>query len=60
MEEKKIEIGTVVALNSGGPDMTVVDATGDYVECIWFTTNTADGYCRGTFQKKTVTVKDYL
>ncbi len=38
-EEKKIEVGSVVVLKSGGPQMTVdgfTDAEQSRVSCVWF------------------------
>ena len=33
--EDKLKIGDVVVLNSGGPDMTIVEIDGDKATCWW-------------------------
>ncbi len=39
-EEKEIGLGSVVRLNSGGPEMTVIERgrSNDSFECLWFNT----------------------
>lgn len=35
MEPKPFKVGDVVRLNSGSPDLTVVNINEDYVTCTW-------------------------
>lgn len=35
-ENKKIEVGSVVTLKSGGPEMTVAELNGVSTTCAWF------------------------
>ena len=36
MTDQEIKIGTVVALKSGGPKMTVMEKVGKHLACRWF------------------------
>jgi uncharacterized protein YodC (DUF2158 family) len=53
---KKIEVGSVVLMNSGGPRMTVRDRAGDRVQCIWF--DAKNRLHTGSFDVVTLRVRD--
>ena len=57
--ENEIEVGNVVHLNSGGPDMTVmeVDSYNHVVTTIWFDNHGC--LQRGIFSDRTLHLADY-
>jgi uncharacterized protein YodC (DUF2158 family) len=37
MSDSRFNVGDIVKLKSGGPEMTVEDVGGDAISCVWFT-----------------------
>jgi uncharacterized protein YodC (DUF2158 family) len=46
-EYEDFNIGDVVRLKSGGPNMTVDNASGSRIQCVWFETIEGSQICNG-------------